>query len=80
MGFPLALVVVVFVWGALACVLRFVCAAVAIPTTLAIIRRIVTGATERGVPFTNEGMTVRGGTLYLLPEDDDSRLFQYKLP
>lgn len=50
------------------------------PTTLAITRRIVTGATDRGVPFTNEGMTVRGGTLYLLPEDDDSRLFQYKLP
>ena len=50
------------------------------PTTLAITRRIVTGATDRGVPFTNEGMTVRDGTLYLLPEDDDSRLFQYKLP
>ena len=50
------------------------------PTTLAIGRRIVTGATDRGVPFTNEGMTVRDGTLYLLPEDDDSRLFQYRLP
>lgn len=49
-------------------------------TTLAVTRRIVTGATDRGVPFTNEGMTVRDGSLYLLPEDDRSRLFQYKLP
>ena len=50
------------------------------PTTLAVTRRIVTGATDRGVPYTNEGMTVRGGSLYLLPEDDPSRLFRYRLP
>ena len=50
------------------------------PTTLAVTRRIVTGATDRGVPYTNEGMTVRGESLYLLPEDDPSRLFHYRLP
>lgn len=50
------------------------------PTTLAVARRIVTGVTDRGVPYTNEGMTVRGGSLYLLPEDDRSRLFRYQLP
>lgn len=50
------------------------------PSTLSVARRIVTGATDRGVPYTNEGMTVRGGVLYLLPEDDPSRLFHYQLP
>jgi hypothetical protein len=33
------------------------------------------GKTERGVHFTNEGLAIRGGLLYLLPEDGDSRLF-----
>jgi hypothetical protein len=32
------------------------------------------------VPYTNEGMTIRGGSLYLLPEDERSRLFRFKLP
>ena len=50
------------------------------PATLEVTRRIVTGATDRGVPYTNEGMTIRGGSLYLLPEDDRSRLFRYQLP
>lgn len=50
------------------------------PTTLQITKRIVTGSTDRGVPYTNEGMTVHGGSLYLLPEDDRSRLFRYQLP
>jgi len=50
------------------------------PTTLSVTRRVVTGATDRGVPYTNEGMTVRAGSLYLLPEDGPSRLFRYRLP
>ena len=50
------------------------------PSTLKVLRRVVTGTTDRGVPFTNEGMTLRGGVLYLLPEDDPSRLFRYQLP
>ncbi len=40
-----------------------------------LLRRVEMGTTSRGVPFTNEGITFRGGRLYLLPEDDPSRLF-----
>jgi hypothetical protein len=45
--------------------------------SLEVERRITTGATDRGVPFTNEGMTLRGGRLFLLPEDYPSRLFEF---
>lgn len=38
-------------------------------------RQVLTGATDRGLPYTNEGMAFVGGKLYLLPEDDPSRLF-----
>jgi hypothetical protein len=48
------------------------------PKTLAVGRRITAGKTDRGVSFTNEGMTMRGGRLYLLPEDDPSRLFVFE--
>lgn len=48
--------------------------------SLALVRRIVTGKTDRGVLFTNEGMAVRDGRLYLLPEDGPSRLFVFRLP
>lgn len=48
--------------------------------SLALVRRIVTGKTERGVLFTNEGMAVRDSKLYLLPEDGPSRLFVFRLP
>ena len=50
------------------------------PETLEVRRRIVTGATDRGVAYTHEGMAVRDGVLYLLPEDGPSRLFRFKLP
>ena len=43
-------------------------------------RRVEVETTDRGTVFTNEGMTLRGGLLYLLPEDDPSRLFVFKLP
>jgi hypothetical protein len=46
---------------------------------LRVVRRITTGATDRGVLFTHEGMTVLQQTLYLLPEDDPSRLFRFAL-
>jgi alpha-L-fucosidase len=49
------------------------------PTTLEAGQRITAPATERGVPFNQEGMAVRGNTLYLLPEDAPSRLFVYSL-
>ncbi len=47
--------------------------------SLALVRRIVTGKTDRAVLFTNEGMAVRDGKLYLLPEDGPSRLFVFRL-
>jgi hypothetical protein len=50
------------------------------PDTLEVKHQIVTGATDRGVAYTHEGMAVRDGVLYLLPEDDPSRLFRYRLP
>jgi hypothetical protein len=50
------------------------------PETLQVTRRILTGATDRGVPYSNEGMAVGEGTLFLLPEDEPSRLFRFRLP
>jgi hypothetical protein len=47
--------------------------------SLRVIRRISAGKTDRGEPFTREGMAVRNGRLYLLPEDGPSRLFVFKL-
>jgi hypothetical protein len=38
------------------------------------------GKTDRGVHLTNEGLAVRRGRLYLLPEDGDSRLFVFAFP
>lgn len=49
------------------------------PETLLPLQRLEAGETDRGVPFTNEGMDVRDGRLYLLPEDTPSRLFVYRL-
>lgn len=49
------------------------------PETLALRERIVCGKTDRGTRYTNEGMDVRGGKLYLLPEDGPSRLFTFAL-
>ncbi len=49
------------------------------PQSLDLRRRIELATTDRGVVFTNEGMTIKGNTLYLLPEDDPSRLFLFKL-
>jgi hypothetical protein len=43
-----------------------------------LIRRIEMGVTDRGLPYTHEGMTIRGGKLFLLPEDDPSRLFIFE--
>ncbi|MBI1356886.1 MAG: hypothetical protein GC160_21310 [Acidobacteria bacterium] len=49
------------------------------PITLEPLRRIVAGKTDRGVLYTHEGMAVRDGRLYLLPEDGPSRLFVFRL-
>ncbi|MEP7367478.1 MAG: DUF6454 family protein [Acidobacteriota bacterium] len=47
------------------------------PATWKMMRRITTGKTDRGLPFTHEGMTWRQGRLYFLPEDAPSRLFVF---
>jgi hypothetical protein len=47
---------------------------------LSLVKRLEAGRTDRGVVFTNEGMAMRGRTLYLLPEDGPSRLFVFDLP
>ncbi len=49
------------------------------PNTLQLRKRILSGKTDRGVRFTNEGMAVVDGKLYLLPEDGPSRLFVFQL-
>jgi Family of unknown function (DUF6454) len=43
-------------------------------------RRVGAGQTDRGVSYANEGMTVRDGKLWLLPEDAPSRLFVFRSP
>lgn len=50
------------------------------PASWKIVRRITTGKTDRGLPLTHEGMTWRGGRLYMLPEDAPSRLFVFAPP
>jgi hypothetical protein len=44
-----------------------------------LLRRLSVPNTERGDPFTREGMTIFNGTLWLLPEDDPSRLYVFNL-
>lgn len=48
------------------------------PKTLLLQARQDVETTDRGVVFTNEGMTIHGGHLYLLPEDAPSRLFKMR--
>jgi hypothetical protein len=47
--------------------------------TLKPVKRITAGKTDRGASFTREGMLIRGDELMLLPEDDSSRLFVFRL-
>lgn len=49
------------------------------PETLQPLRTLTAGKTDRGVSFTQEGMDVRDGRLYLLPEDAPSRLFVFEI-
>lgn len=48
------------------------------PETLQPLNTVHAGFTDRKVPFTNEGLDARDGTIYLLPEDSPSRLFVFK--
>ncbi len=47
--------------------------------SMRMIRRIKMGQTDRGVPYTREGMAIREGQVLLLPEDGPSRLFIFRL-
>jgi hypothetical protein len=47
--------------------------------SLKLLRRVEAGKTSRDVPYTNEGMAVRGERLLLLPEDGPSRLFEFRV-
>jgi hypothetical protein len=49
------------------------------PDTLLLLSRETLGRTDRGIPYTNEGMDLRDGLLYLLPEDAPSRLFVFRV-
>jgi glutamine cyclotransferase len=48
------------------------------PETLRPLQSAALGRTDRGVPYTNEGMDYRDGLLYLVPEDAPSRLFVFR--
>ena len=50
------------------------------PTTFRLIRRLPIGNTEKGEPYTREGMAVFNNQLLFLPEDNSSRLFFFRLP
>ncbi len=43
-----------------------------------LVRRILTGATDKNFSYAHEGMTYRNGKLYFLPEDFPSRLFVFE--
>jgi hypothetical protein len=47
--------------------------------SLKLLHRMAAGKTDRGQTFTREGMAVRDGQLLLLPEDDTSRVFFFRL-
>ena len=46
--------------------------------SMRVIQQVSAGITSRGIPFTNEGMSIDKEFLYLLPEDGPSRLFVYR--
>ena len=48
--------------------------------SLKIVRTLSMGSTDRGVAYTHEGMAIRNGKLWLLPEDAPSRLFAFDIP
>jgi hypothetical protein len=43
------------------------------------VHRMKVGRTDRGAPFTREGMSIRGKEIVFLPEDSPSRLFLFTL-
>jgi hypothetical protein len=47
--------------------------------SMSLVHRMKVGRTDRGAPFTREGMSIRGNEIVFLPEDSPSRLFLFKL-
>ena len=47
--------------------------------TMQVVHRLTAGRTDRGDPYTREGMAVRRDRLFLLPEDSPSRLFVFSI-
>jgi hypothetical protein len=47
--------------------------------SMQLVHRLTVGSTDRGVPYTREGMGINGDQLLLLPEDGPSRLFVFRL-
>ena len=47
--------------------------------SLKLMRRLHSGATDRGTLYTQEAMALQGRDLYLVPEDGPSRLFHFVL-
>jgi hypothetical protein len=47
--------------------------------SLRLIQRIAAGRTSRGIPYTQEGMAIRGDRVLFVPEDSPSRLFEFRL-
>ena len=43
------------------------------------VRGLRTGVTDRVVPYSGEGMTLKGRDLYVIAEDGPSRLFHFKV-
>jgi hypothetical protein len=48
-------------------------------TSMHLVRRVIAGKTDRGASLTREAMTTYQDQLWLLPEDDQSRLFVFPL-
>jgi len=46
---------------------------------LKLMRRLHSGATDRGALYTQEAMALQSRDLYLVPEDGPSRLFHFVL-
>lgn len=47
--------------------------------SMKLVRRLRAGVTDRGLPYTHEGMALQGKDLYFVPENGPSRLFHFVL-
>ncbi len=47
--------------------------------SMQLLRSVATGTTDRGRPYSGEGMALKGNDLYFVPEDGPSRIFHFVL-